>query len=153
STEGNTVHYTPPAVTSAADAVISASSAGATESVQIALRPASDKALQFSQTSVQAGQGTVTAMVPSTVAHGPLQWSVSPVGMIAGTAPAAFSTPPATRAAPPAVRVPATDGTSRPFTGSIVVLPSVTLSINPTVASTTAAGNPVSLTASVANTS
>ena len=155
STQGNSVQYTPPIVTSDADAVVSVSAGGDTESLSIALAPASEKTMQLSEPTVQAGSGnTVTLTLINPPTSGSLTWTTSLGTVTANGNGTATYTPPATLALPAIAAVSASDGTSVPFTATITVTPSATLSVSPPAASTSAAtGQPVSLTATSANTS
>jgi sugar lactone lactonase YvrE len=153
STQGDTVHYTPPAVTADTTASLSASAGGHTESVNISLKPAVEKMLQLGDTSIQAGNGTVTLTVPSTIAHQALTWSTA-LGTVTPSADgnSATYTPPVTLASPTVATLTASDGISAPFIAMITVTPSATLSVSPPFSSTSAVtGAPVSLTATIAN--
>ncbi|WP_052321438.1 hypothetical protein [Ralstonia sp. A12] len=150
-TQGNSVTFTPVTVSNDTQAVVSVTAGGHTESVSIALKPASEKTLTLSSPSVQAGNGSVTLTVPSTISHGALKWAAS-IGTITVNADgSATYTPPATLSTAAVATVSATDGSSAPFTGTISVTPSATLALSPSNASTSASGAPVSLTATIAN--
>ncbi|ANJ73374.1 SMP-30/gluconolactonase/LRE family protein [Ralstonia insidiosa] len=149
--QGNSVTFTPAAVTSDTQAVVSVAASNHTESVSITLKPASEKTLTLNTPSVQAGNGSVTLTVPSTISHGTLKWTAS-IGTITVNADgSATYTPPATLSGATVVTISATDGSSAPFTATISVTPSAALAVSPTVTSASAAGAPVSLTASIVN--
>ncbi|ANJ73375.1 hypothetical protein K6V72_19225 [Ralstonia insidiosa] len=150
-TQGNSVTFTPTAITSDTSAVISVGANGHTESVNIVLKPTSEKTLTLSSPSVQAGNGTVTLTVPSTISHGTLKWTASTGTITVNADGSATYTPPAVLSTATVATVSATDGSSAPFTATISVTPSATISVSPSSATTSANGNPVSLTATIAN--
>jgi sugar lactone lactonase YvrE len=153
STSGDTTHYTPPNVTVATLVTISAAANGHTESVTITLAPASEKNLNLSSASVQAGSNTVTLTVPASITHGTLIWNAS-IGMITVNADgSATYTPPATLSSATVAQISASDGVNAPLIASITITPSATLSVTPSSGTTSATGSPVSLSATVANSS
>ncbi|CAJ0811128.1 Virginiamycin B lyase [Ralstonia flaminis] len=149
--QGHNAIFTPGAVTSDTPVVISVAAGGRTESVSIMLKPASEKTLILSSPSVQAGGGSVTLTVPSTISHGTLKWMASVGNITVNADGSATYTPPATLSTATVATISATDGSSAPFSATISVMPSATLSVSPSVAATTPAGAPVSLTATIAH--
>lgn len=147
---GRQVVYTPPAVSAAAEAVVSVRAGGVTEALKISLAPASAKTLLASAASVRAGSGnTVTLTVPGGFSHGALTWNATMGGVVANGGGTAIFTPPPTLGSAAVATVTATDGVSAPFSAVITVTASPTLSISPSVNSVTAGSLPVSLTATV----
>jgi len=151
STNGNTVHFTPPTIAIDTPLTITATVGSHAESVVIQLSLASEKTLIESSSTVQAGNGTVSLTVPAAISHGTLVWSASIGTIVANPDGSATYTPPATLATATVAQIGASDGVSAPLIASITVTPSATLSVTPTSGMTSATGAPVSLTATVAN--